>query len=70
MDPSKHLSFFCGSGWRVSEVVWDAWVMGYTNTSIYSDGWQVWSNSGKDYIDKNGKTVHYDSATKTVVASK
>ncbi|MDD6707248.1 rhodanese-like domain-containing protein [Eubacterium pyruvativorans] len=70
VDPSKHLSFFCGSGWRVSEVVWDAWVMGYTNTSIYSDGWQVWSNSGNDYIDKNGNTVHYDNATKTVVASK
>ncbi len=68
VDTGKHLSFFCGSGWRASEVLWDAQVMGYTNTSLYSDGWQVWSNSGKSYIDKNGNSVHYDSATKTVVA--
>lgn len=68
VDTSKHLSFFCGSGWRASEVLWDAQVMGYTNTSLYSDGWQVWSNSGKSYIDKDGNSVHYDSATKTVVA--
>lgn len=66
IDTSKHLSFFCGSGWRASEVLWDAQVMGYTNTSLYSDGWQVWSNSGKSYINKDGNSVHYDSATKTV----
>lgn len=43
-------------------------LMGYTNSSLYSDGWQVWSNAGLPYIDKNGNTVHYDSATKTVTA--
>ncbi|MFC2661528.1 MAG: rhodanese-like domain-containing protein [Eubacterium sp.] len=68
VDSSKHLSFFCGSGWRASVTLWDAWVMGYNNASLYSDGWQVWSNAGLPYIDKDGKTVHYDSKTKTVVA--
>ncbi|MCH3954033.1 MAG: hypothetical protein LKE44_02190 [Eubacterium sp.] len=43
-------------------------LMGYTNSSLYSDGWQVWSNAGLPYIDKNGNTVHYDSAAKTVTA--
>ena len=68
VDSSKHLSFFCGSGWRASVTLWDAWVMGYNNASLYSDGWQVWSNAGLPYIDKDGKTVHYDSKTKTVAA--
>lgn len=67
VDTSKHVSFFCGSGWRVSEILWDAQVMGYTNTSIYSDGWQGWSNAGLPFIDDEGYTMHYDSATKTVV---
>ena len=45
IDTSKHLSFMCGSGWRAAEVLWDARVMGFENTSLYSDGWIKWSNS-------------------------
>jgi 3-mercaptopyruvate sulfurtransferase SseA len=70
LDTSRHMSFFCGSGWRVSVVLWDAKVMGYDDTSIYSDGWQGWSNAGLPYIDKDGKTVHYDSTTQKVVEVK
>ncbi|PJE78359.1 Thiosulfate sulfurtransferase YnjE [invertebrate metagenome] len=38
------LAFYCGNGWRASEVWWYAQVMGYTNNSIYSSGWMRWRN--------------------------
>lgn len=44
IDLDKHLSFMCGSGWRVSQILTYAQVMGLDNTSIYSDGWIGWSN--------------------------
>lgn len=56
VDTSKHMSFFCGSGWRAAEETWDAWVLGY-DASMYNDGWQGWSNSGKPFIDKDGNKV-------------
>ena len=46
IDTNKHLSFMCGSGWRAAEILWDSMVMGMENTSLYSDGWIGWSNSG------------------------
>lgn len=46
IDTAKHLSFMCGSGWRASEILWYSMVMGMENTSLYSDGWIGWSNSG------------------------
>lgn len=39
----NHLAFMCGSGWRASEVYFYAYVLGYENISIYSDGWIGWS---------------------------
>jgi 3-mercaptopyruvate sulfurtransferase SseA len=56
VDTSKHVSFFCGSGWRAAEETWDALAMGY-DASMYNDGWQGWSNSGKAFIDKDGKLM-------------
>ena len=41
---NKHLMFMCGSGWRAAEVLTYANVMGFDNTSLYSDGWIGWSN--------------------------
>ena len=43
-DTNKHLMFMCGSGWRAAEVLTYANVMGFDNTSLYSDGWIGWSN--------------------------
>lgn len=45
IDTNKHLSFMCGSGWRAAEVWYYANVMGFENTSLYSDGWIGWSNN-------------------------
>lgn len=68
IDTGKHMAFFCGSGWRAAEETWDAMVLGYTDVSLYSDGWIGWSNEGNPYIDKDGKTVRYDRTTNSVVA--
>lgn len=47
IDSAHHLAFMCGSGWRAAEILWYARVMGLENTSLYSDGWIGWSNSGR-----------------------
>ena len=39
----------CG-GWRVSEILWYARVMGLNDTSIYSDGWIAWSDEGRPFV--------------------
>lgn len=39
IDIGKHLSFYCGGGYRAAKVFWDSKVMGLENTSLYADGW-------------------------------
>lgn len=51
IDTNKHLSFMCGSGWRVAEVQMYANVMGLENTSVYSDGWIGWSRDSENPIE-------------------
>lgn len=48
IDTNKHLMFMCGSGWRAAEVLTYANVMGFDNTSLYSDGWIGWSNDNSN----------------------
>lgn len=48
INPKKHLSFMCGSGWRAAEVLTFAQVMGLSETSLYSDGWIGWSNDASN----------------------
>ncbi|SHO49884.1 rhodanese-like domain-containing protein [Desulfopila aestuarii] len=43
IDTSKHLSFMCGSGWRVAEIYTYADVYGLDDIGIFSDGWIGWS---------------------------
>ncbi|MDB2384264.1 rhodanese-like domain-containing protein [Endozoicomonas sp.] len=45
IDTNTHLSFMCGSGWRVAEIYSYADVMGIQSMGIYSDGWIGWSNT-------------------------
>jgi thiosulfate/3-mercaptopyruvate sulfurtransferase len=47
VDPSKHLSFYCGTGWRAAEVQFYAYAMGYDNVSMYDGGWLEWSLNDK-----------------------
>lgn len=48
INTKNHLIFMCGSGWRAAEVLTYANIMGYDNTSLYSDGWIGWSNNSEN----------------------
>ena len=48
VDTSKHLSFYCGTGWRAAEVQFYAYAMGYTDVSMYDGGWLEWSLGDKN----------------------
>lgn len=51
IDTDKHLSFMCGSGWRVAEIQMYSNVMGLEDTSVYSDGWIGWSRDSNNPIE-------------------
>lgn len=42
IDPNKDLSFFCGTGWRVAEVLIYTQVAGMENTHLFDGGWYEW----------------------------
>lgn len=48
INTNNHLIFMCGSGWRAAEVLTYSNIMGYDNTSLYSDGWIGWSNNSEN----------------------
>lgn len=50
IDTSKHLSFMCGSGWRVAEILYYSEVYGVEDAAIYSDGWIGWSRDESNPI--------------------
>lgn len=51
INTNNHLIFMCGSGWRAAEVLTYSNIMGYDNTSLYSDGWIGWSNNSENPIE-------------------
>ncbi len=51
IDTNKHLSFMCGSGWRVAEIYYYADVVGLNNIGIFSDGWIGWSNIASNPVE-------------------
>lgn len=44
ITPFKHNSFYCGTGWRASEAFINAWLMGWSDISVYDGGWFEWSS--------------------------
>lgn len=50
VDVNKHLSFYCGGGYRAAAVMWYAQAMGLENTSLYNDGWAGWIVFEKDAV--------------------
>lgn len=50
IDTTKHLSFMCGSGWRVAEILYYSDVYGIEDAAIYSDGWIGWSTDESNPI--------------------
>jgi len=45
IDPENHLAFYCGTGWRASEVWFYAQAMGLERISVYDGGWKEWSET-------------------------
>lgn len=37
------VAFYCGTGWRASMAFFYAWLMGWTDISVYDGGWFEWS---------------------------
>lgn len=45
INPKNHLAFYCGTGWRASEVWFYAQAMGLDKISVYDGGWKEWSET-------------------------
>jgi len=48
ITPDKHNSFYCGTGWRASEAFYNAWLMGWSDISVFDGGWFEWSSDDKN----------------------
>lgn len=51
ITPDKHLSFYCGTGWRGSEAWFNAWLMRWPRVSVYDGGWFEWSNDPNNPVE-------------------
>jgi molybdopterin synthase sulfurtransferase len=41
--PDKRVAFYCGTGWRASETLFYAYLMGWKRIAVYDGGWFEWS---------------------------
>ncbi len=57
ITPSKHLAFYCGTGWRGSEAWLNAWLMGWPTVSVFDGGWFEWSNNPKNPYETGVPTI-------------
>ena len=69
----KHLIFYSGNGWRASEVMFYAELMGLYRISSYDAGWFEWSNNPNNSIqigpNRDSDSLALDSTTTTTVAN-
>lgn len=56
ITPDQQVSFYCGTGWRASEVFMYARAMGWKNVSVYDGGWYEWSSDPKNPIATGERT--------------
>lgn len=52
---NKHLIFYCGNGWRSSEVMFYAELMGLYRISFYDGGWLDWTSNKNNSIQIGSK---------------
>ena len=43
IEARHEVSFYCGTGWRASEALFAAYLMGFEKISVYDGGWHEWS---------------------------
>lgn len=53
----KHLIFYCGNGWRSSEVMYYAEAMGLYRISLYDGGWLDWISNTNNPIETNDPSL-------------
>ncbi|MFV0425319.1 MAG: rhodanese-like domain-containing protein [Bacilli bacterium] len=51
INTDDHLSFYCGTGWRTSEILMYGNTYGKSNLSMYSNGWAEWSVYEADEVE-------------------
>lgn len=65
---NKHLIFYCGNGWRSSEVMFYAELMGLYRISFYDGGWYDWTSNKNNSIQlgllNETLLISYENATK------
>lgn len=44
INRSQNVAFYCGTGWRASEVFFYTYVAGWKNISVFDGGWYEWSS--------------------------
>ncbi|GAL04994.1 putative thiosulfate sulfurtransferase YnjE [Photobacterium aphoticum] len=48
IEADQDVAFYCGTGWRASEVFFYAYVMGWDHISVFDGGWFEWSGDAKN----------------------
>ena len=66
-DPDKTMAFFCGDSWGAANISYWCQSVDLMNVMQWGNGWIPWSNEGNEFIDNEGRKVHYDKWLDTVV---
>ena len=67
VNPDKLVAFFCGDSWGAAKIAYWCQSVDLNNIKEWANGWLPWSNEGNEFIDHNGKKVHYDKYLDAVV---
>jgi thiosulfate/3-mercaptopyruvate sulfurtransferase len=47
----KRIAFYCGTGWRASETLFYAYLLGWPHVAVYDGGWFEWSQDPANPIE-------------------
>lgn len=50
VNPDTQIAFYCGTGWRASEVFMHAYLMGWSDIAVYDGGWFEWTTDPENPI--------------------
>ena len=67
LDTSIPMVFFCGDSWGATHIAYWCNSIDLPNVKTWTEGWIPWSNEGHEFIDNEGRKVHYDKWLDTVV---
>jgi thiosulfate/3-mercaptopyruvate sulfurtransferase len=56
---AKRVIFYCGTGWRASEAFFYAYLMGWTDISVYDGGWLEWSLAKSNPVELGAPIGRY-----------